>query len=575
MDVLDDINQVVARIEKGLTESQCPNVELKSVWRLEHGERISALANKTAYKKTWLIVGINDDGTLCGRDAQWVKGQEEIISQQLNQFLNPSQAVEKIECHEVNNSWVIIIQIIQPGVVTQWKRVAYKALGTTSSEMTAEETMELTLNLPGAHDFSAKEWEGEYDATLVQKFAKVVSQKRGETTFINLDQLEPEEILRRLRIKGRNVTRILFGDVAFRLVFYNADEEPIENLEGKGLCNILLGDFIDFAKTRNPLLSKSAYPQKALKEALANAVAHSAFFEKNGDIVIEVFQEKLILSNLCVPEASVFANKWFSRSRNTVNNLLMETLRLAGYVDELGRGKNVIYSETIKAGEKPPVVNVEKAGRCNRWRLYLYGGAKNEVQIKLFNRLKGLYKDEHMALIANAMILWRNKPVSEIKQFIDGESLPLFRQILEDINGPIFYYQPEDKITLHRWARVLLEEGQDAKAFTLPEEEGLRTFAYDICTKYHQGIITTNELRKLAHMGQTNSEKNLSSKLLTKWKKQGHLEPLRRGVYKFKQPEPPMWEKFLSQIEIVDGIDIAPIGDSNIVDITEFPAQDL
>lgn len=283
--------------------------------------------------------------------------------------------------------------------------------------------------------------------------------------------------------------------------------------------------------------AEESYPIRALREGIANAVAHAAYFEQHGDVLVEVYPDKLVISNLCLPEAAHFANKWFSRSRNTINRLLMEVLRIAGYVDELGRGKNLLFSESLKAGKRVPIVEVEKAGQFSRWRLHLYGGVRDEIQLRLLGRLRDLYKNEHKAMVASALVLWSNRPVSDIAKYIDGESKPHFQEIISDINGPVFFYEKRDELVPQRWVRVLLEEGKDSKALTVAEEEHLRRFVYDICGKYQGGIITPKELRKLAHMGETRSEKSLTSTLLRKWVREEHVEVVKYGVYRFKEPE--------------------------------------
>lgn len=113
------------------------------------------------------------------------------------------------------------------------------------------------------------------------------------------------------------------------------------------------------------------YPTRALKESIANAVAHAAYMESQGDIIVEIHYNKLCISNLCFRESEYFANKWFAKSHKTVNKLLMETLRLAGFVDELGRGKNLIFADSLSYGKHPPYVAIERGGRYDRWRLLL------------------------------------------------------------------------------------------------------------------------------------------------------------------------------------------------------------
>jgi hypothetical protein len=136
-------------------------------------------------------------------------------------------------------------------------------------------------------------------------------------------------------------------------------------------------------------------------------------------------------------------------------------------------------------------------------------------------------------LIASALVFWRERQVAEIRNFIDGESLPLFAEVLADHHGPIFYYEKEDRIILRRWASVLIGEGKDSKQLSIPEEERLRDFAYELRSKYRGGYITPKELRDLAGMGHTAAEGVLISQLLRKSKSEGVVESIRKGLYRF------------------------------------------
>jgi hypothetical protein len=312
-------------------------------------------------------------------------------------------------------------------------------------------------------------------------------------------------------------------------VFYDKAKNPIKNESYKGVYRIIHDDFINHLQewSRDQLkMSVDPYPDLAIREAFANAVAHAAYFENNGDIIIEVYPGKISISNLCVHESGYFANKWFSSAHKTINRTLMETLRLSGYVDELGRGKTLIFSESLKYGKKPPQVFLERVGRYSRWRLLLYGGIQDKLQLKLLGQLRERYKDEQKALIANALILWRDLPVANLKQYIEGDAQNLFIQILADMNGPIFYYKEKDSIVLRRWVKVLLGEGKESKKLTAAEEVDTLEFIKKICTDYHHGYVTPKNLRDLADLGNTHSSKVMSSKLLKKWAKEGKLKKM-------------------------------------------------
>jgi predicted HTH transcriptional regulator len=519
-----------------LREHRQSNLELKESWTRDHGRKLSALANRLEDQPAWVFVGVTDDGRLVGRDEKWARTTEQIMSQQLNQYLDPSQACTRIGCHDLDGRWVIVLALENPGAVVKWEAAAYKAVGTTMQVMTPAEIMELTVRLPGLSDYSAQPWQGAISSQLVGAFADSLLRRRTDLGQHVPAAEDSATFLQEIGIGDTNTRRILFGDCAFRLVRYDHAERVIENVTLKGLFQLLTDGFLDDIQHWSADQSGvpvPVYPPRALREGLANAVAHAAYFEADGDVIIEAFADRLSISNLCVRESEYFANKWFSRSHKTINRLLMESLRLSGHVDELGLGKNVIFVESLRNGKRPPQVVLEGGHRYDRWRLLLYGGHSDDTQLRLLQRCRQAYPEERKALIANALVLWRDRPVAEIRKFVDGESLPLFADVLTDLNGPIYYYRKGDRIVLRRWAAVLLGEGKDSKQLSIPEEESLLALAYELRTKYHLGYVTPKELRELAGMGHTASEGVLISTILGKWKENGIVERVKKGLYRF------------------------------------------
>jgi hypothetical protein len=521
-------------------EHRQPNMELKESWTKDNGRKISALGNRTDEEPKWLCVGITDKGTLVGHDEKWARANEQIVSQQVNQFLDPSQACTGITCHDLDGRWIIVLKVENPGAVVKWDGAAYKGVGTTLQIMDAAQVMELTVRLPGLSDYSAQSWAGSISPESLIPFAKHLFSRRPELARDIHGEEQAVEFLGEIGIKDTNVTRILFGNCPYRVIYYDASEQVVDNSKGFGLANLLSGTFLDSIESWSSDqtgVPSPVYPPRALREALANAVAHAAYFENDGEIIVEAFKDRLSISNLCVRESEYFANRWFSRSHKTINRLLMECLRFSGHVDELGLGKNVIFAESLRNGKRAPLVNVEQGHRYDRWRLFIYGGHSDETQLRLLQRCRQTYSDERKALIASALVLWRDRQVAEIRKFIDGESLPLFAEVLADHYGPLFYYEKEDRIILRRWASVLIGEGKDSKQLSIPEEERLRDLAYELRSEYRGGYITPKELRDLAGMGHTAAEGVLISQLLRKWKSEGVVESVRRGLYRFVQRE--------------------------------------
>lgn len=539
IETIEDLTHLIS--ENKLLEYRATNIELKSSWDKDYGKKISAFSNRLSTSPHWMLIGIKDNGHLCDYDEQWAKKTEENISQHINKYLDPQIACLGISCHEITNKWFLILKLKNPGSVVYWDNSAYKAAGTTIGVMNPEEIMQLTVSLPGLTDYSAQTWTGQYDQIKIVQFAKAVSERRHDTPLQSISSLPTDSILERLGIKHTNTQRILFGDIQYRVVKYDKDGNPISNDTQFGLYGLLNPAFIseiqEWAKSQSCVMAEM-YPEKALKEGLANAVAHAAYFESAGDVIVELFPDKICISNLCLRESQYFANKWFSRSHKTINRVLMEILRLAGFVDELGRGKNMIFAESLRNGKKPPEVVLEKGGRYDRWRLFLYGGSQNKAQLRIFDRLREIYKDEQKALIANALVLWSGHTVSEIRQYVDGESSRIFAEVLTDLRGPIFYYQQKDQIILRRWVGVLLGEGKNSKQLSAAEEADLLDFVSKLQLEYHRGYITPKELRELAGMGNTASEIVLSSQILRNWKDRGVLKKIKKGLYQFVKREP-------------------------------------
>lgn len=548
------MSEIVSLLNAGtLTEHRYPGVELKEDWAQDYGKKLSGLANRFHDTSSWIIIGVSDEGHPAGKQETWARAREQVISQQINDFLDPIQAASGIQCAEIQNSWVIIIAVKNPGDVVYWNNCAYYGAGTTIKAMNPEEVLKIRIQLPGLADYSKQTASSTYNEDLINIFLNSVSKTESYSEALQQDHYRA---FCQLGIQDKQVARILFGNCAYRVVKYSRGE-PVENSKHCGLFRLLTDEFINEIEiwTAAQLTSnEEPYSRRALKEALANAVAHAAYFENDGDIIVELFSDKVLISNLSVRESIYFANRWFSRSHKTINGLLVEILRVGRFMDELGRGKNLIFSESIRRGKVPPEVIVEGAGRFYRWKLCLYGGTTDIKSKRLLTRIKDSYQDEQKALIACSLVLWRSKPVTEIRNYIDGDFSRQFAEVLADSKGPIFYYREKDSIILRRWAKILLGEGKDSKAFSPDEEKDLLNFVYDIQTKYHDGYVSPKMLRDLAAMGETKSERVLSSKLLSSWEKKRLVKKVRRGQYKFVPKAPPTTINFDELVKLFKGV---------------------
>jgi hypothetical protein len=532
--MITDLTHLSDSLRQGrVREHSAENVELKSDWQERYGQKLSALANKQQLTCTWMVVGVADDGTVTGQPEDWARQTEQVISQQINRNLDPLQSCTKLTCEDTGSGWVVVIGLCNPGAVVYWASLPWAASGTTVERMTPERVMEYTMTLPGLNDHSTQPWAGVPSVPLAERFVQRLRSKRMDDA--SLQTGSAYEVLDRLHLAQCNAARILFGDATYRLVCYDQRGEPLRNDREKGVYKLLLdeshADIQDWSAKRLGLNGVSFAP-RGLAEALANAVAHAAYFEQDGDILVEVHPEKVSISNLCLPGSAFFANQWFSRNHKSVNPLLMEALRLTQHVDDVGRGKGLIFTDCLRHGKPPPSVTIEQAGRYSRWRLTLHGGRDDERQLRLLEQLRANYRDEQKALLAHALVLWRGQPLASIRRFVDEAHAQVVAEIFTDQDGPVFYSQKPDRVYLRRWARVLVQEGKDSKALAEHEEEDLYRRAL---VRAAGKAITTHEIRRLAAMGDSNSARSITSKLLTRWHGEKRIERVKRGVYRFPE----------------------------------------
>jgi predicted HTH transcriptional regulator len=206
--ILKTSDDVVAAIETGNSREYLHlNLELKERWAQDHGDKISALANKIDQPTTFLAVGVSDDGTITKQDENWAKKTEEVLSQQINQNLDPRQSCKAISCKKTKNGWLVIVTVQNAGEVTYWGDYAYCASGTTTKRMEPDEILKLRIQLPGLFDYSRQYHKSAYNEGFVRRFAEQIVQK-AHPMDNGLSERGPEDVLRRLGLFERQAARV-------------------------------------------------------------------------------------------------------------------------------------------------------------------------------------------------------------------------------------------------------------------------------------------------------------------------------------------------------------------------------
>lgn len=539
-----NLEDLVSRIISGAAEVQFQGVEFKESWSQRVGRDISAVANCLEIDNGWIVIGIKDTGRTCGKNSDQIRKMEHEVSNHIREYLSPSSAVLQSVAREVtNNHFCLFLEVANPGDVVRWDGNAYKLIGTSSHRMTPDEELELSLKLPGA-DFSKQQYADDVDPSLIIEFAKKVNEASDEFS-IDIKTSTADEVLRKLNIFQTNVSNILFGQMGFRLVHFDENGDILDQQEKRGLFRILSDSFVESiqswtrrqgTKTGKDSIAaaeEKPYPIKALREVLANAVAHALYQKNSGDIVVELHPDRMCVRNNCRLEAQAFVNKWFSRAHQPSNKHLMNTLRVPRITDEQGTGKMRVFRHMIEAGKREPVIGFEAYQDYGRWSVTLYNEESNAPLLKVVEKLKAQFEKPDFWRVATALILWRKKSWAEIKSYLDEHYTYVAESVLSDMACPVVRFR--DQLITKLWVQQMLD-GKGKAAFS----EGEKELLYKVFIEYthangQEGFITAEDARYLIGLGNSKPDEAKLARLFGEWKKKGRVEQIDRGQWRFSK----------------------------------------
>ncbi|MFC1546368.1 RNA-binding domain-containing protein [bacterium] len=533
--------QLKQSIQDRKIEAQLKGVELKSSWQQYHGKDISAIANNETLVKGWLVLGVDNNGAVIGKDVNWLKTVEQEVTNHIRQYLEPSWAVINVFGEEINGGQCLFIEISNPQDVVKWNGKAYHLCGTSSKEMKPHELLELSLKLPGS-DFSKAKYSGEINGSQVIEFVQKVTQINDDFQ-IDLNTTSTNEILRKLNIFETNAAGILFGSIPFRVVHFNEDGDILDQRTRKGLYQILSDSFIEEIQSRArkkatvvedgniSAAEEAPYPLKALREILANAVAHALYQKSDGDLVVETHPNRITVRNNCTKNAIAFLGKWFSRIHKPMNKHLMNTLRVARITDEQGSGKIRIFRLMLESGKREPIADFHDLGDYGRWSISLFNEESNLELKKISDEIRDSFPDKDQWRIATALLLWRDKKWNEISEYLDDHYKFVAKQVLENKKSPVMKF--DNQLYTKRWAKIRLT-GQITKSFSEQEKNVLYKFLNKIAfMSSNEGHISSEQAREYSGLSNSPSEMTQLARLFGEWKDEGKMIQRKKGQWQF------------------------------------------
>ncbi len=350
------------------------NIEWKESWRNEYLQWICGFANADGGV---LSIGKDDNGNIVE-----LKNIKRLLEDIPNTIINTLNIYAEVK-HEQTNEGEYIEIIVEPyPLPISYKGKYYKRIGATNQLLKGIELTKFLLGKGG------KKWDGvpipninindlddnafelfKIDAKKNKRIGQNILNEGSRHILENLDLLEGNTLKRAaillfhkephrfasqgayIKIGYFKLEEIYFDNEIYGSLFeqYNKTFDLLTTKYGKALMS--------YERQR---IETYEYPEKALREALLNAIAHKDYSSSN-PIVIKVYEDKLVIRNEAeLPESWTINNLLGEHPSKPHNPGIANTFHRAGYIERWGRGINKIKDECRKHNLPEPIFEYEK-----------------------------------------------------------------------------------------------------------------------------------------------------------------------------------------------------------------------
>ncbi|MDE2872901.1 MAG: putative DNA binding domain-containing protein, partial [Gemmatimonadota bacterium] len=338
-----------------------------------------------------VLFGVTPEGAVVGQQVS--EDTIEKVSSEI-QRIEP-RTFPSIERVPVEGGNEVIVVVAPPGPAKPYlyKRVAYRRVGNTTLEMSAEEYNRVLFERMHAE----RRWENQptagwtvddLDAAEIQKTVREAI-RRGRLE--DPGTREPAELLRGMKLLKDGVllraAAVLFGrtdqiesdmpQCRLRVARFRGVERTAELLDNRqffGNAFTLLSVAERFLRDTLPIagrfepdrfdrIDEPLYPQPATREAIANALCHRDYSIVGGSVAIAVYDDRLEVTSAGALHFGLTPERLFgSHESMPWNPLIARAFYLRGIIEEWGRGIARIVEHSKLAGLATP--EIEDAAGC-------------------------------------------------------------------------------------------------------------------------------------------------------------------------------------------------------------------
>jgi ATP-dependent DNA helicase RecG len=403
-----------------MTESQ--NIEYKSSWRDEYLKWICGFANANGGT---LFVGKDNNGEVAG-----IKNAERLMEDLPNKITTILGIVADVNLHEtLQGDFIEIVVEPQPNPVSYKGEYHFRS-GSTKQELKGAALDKFLLQKRG------KKWDSvlipNIEITDLQQETfdffkeKGIESKRldaksrnnsPEQLLENLNLLEDGYLKRAaLMLFYHNPEKFATG-AYIKIGFFRTDSDLMfqDDIHGnlfeqvENTMNLLLSKYTKALISYKGLsrIETYEYPEKALREALLNAVTHKEY-AGGAPIQIRVYRDKIMIWNEGqLPENWTVKNLLQNHSSRPNNPDIANAFFRSGYVEAWGRGIAKIEEQCAASGLPAPIFTndgsdfwvIFKKDIYNQEDLSSLGLNERQVKAVLYVKEKGkITNSEYQAL---------------------------------------------------------------------------------------------------------------------------------------------------------------------------------
>lgn len=413
-------------------------------------EAVVCLANRSDDQESHLLVGVEDDGRITGaRPRDGDRTNPDRIAALIFSRTRPNLSVI-VELAELEGKQVLVVRVppqrtpvgTSKGVFLRRIRGSDGRPACVPMDAAAISSLAADRRLldPSAQVIEGAGWQ-DLDPLEFERFRRSIRERRGRSdeSLLDLSNLELAKALGVVEANGevrgiRLAGLLLFGREEAIRRFVPTHEVAFQVLRG---IEVEVNDFFRWplvrvveeiearirARNREQELMVGVlrvgvpdYPERALREALANALIHRDYL-RLGAVHFQWYEDRIEISNPGgFPEGVRLDNLLVTPPRPR-NPLLADALKRAGIVERTARGIDTIFYEQLRNGRPAPSYERSDAASVI---VVIPGGDANLDFVRLVvseaqaGRQLGL--DE--LLILNTLWLERNLVTDEAAQLI-------------------------------------------------------------------------------------------------------------------------------------------------------------